>query len=1094
VLKLIIHLLITVSLISFSDQYIRINDFTGGIDTKTSQSKLKANKAVDITNMDFEVMGSLQKRKGTTINNEFPELDIAVVNTGNGKLRWVHINSIVGLGDPAYDSSDPAKNKQEAIAIVRNGFVGYYPVIDFKNILDEILEEEISYAYWYGSINDEISSTNESIVFYLLSQNITISSINWNTIDTSLIDTTVSANLKTSGLLQYYDFTDMFNKMITKNLSLATVLFNDIKDDFDAKYIYNNIYSLDKKLYVELSSELVNVDDIQNNVYMFDSKIQINDGINKEANVKQYTNIDDDSFLFGSDTDWLFSGYTNDFYNLGYNEPKEIAELTVLAVSGNLSGTYSYLVTYEYENEFESNPNGISSINLTITTYNFNNLIYFQENDGVYYFMQQEPDNSVFMFSMDSDNNIIKQSYLFNKNIIVKKGIIDGNYLYLLVEENDENKLFKISLIDLGIINTLSKDNIYSDGYIDLTSEVSGWGTSRTFTSRYNVTQVKMKDFAILNNEIYIMVSMILTEPNPNSECISVGNGHYICITWPNVLTRIEINNYSYNLSFNNIKTFFNYYNINPFFNLAITSTTANILMLCPEAVPNSVTMKIYEDTIGGTSKTVSGLYNVGIPGADFSLLGIDINNEPTFYSSSQQVSWTTPSATNIVNHYKIHPGTDDYIYGVKLNIPQRLNQQLTTETALTENYYIANSLVNINDQQIIVNIPTSNSSRVTARNIYRQRNNEGYYFLTRIPDNTTTTYNDNIPDVQLSTVPIAVDNNIPPDAIDSAYNVARQFYLTSTGRVYYSKIGKPESVPLLNYIDVNRNVNDKPVRIVEFFSGLVIFFKNSIWYIDLSQSNILTWFPRELNVDFGCKYPFSIIEGKLSNQQIGLFYFGSDNSVRVLNGVGKEQIQQFDNIYTDKLSLSIENELKNITDGENDIYSAYYDYKYYLSIPSIQTVYVWDSRLNAWTKFHYPAKFKYIGMVDDKLLAGNYSDHVLYQLEDSDSTTDFGNEISYNYKSKVFADDFEFIKDYSRIYIRGEQFEEGFVSYNLICNSDDFTRNNVVRTSITSNAIETTRVRRTPGSGGRDLQIEVSGTPNIRIDNISVQYKLNNE
>jgi hypothetical protein len=170
-------------------------------------------------------------------------------------------------------------------------------------------------------------------------------------------------------------------------------------------------------------------------------------------------------------------------------------------------------------------------------------------------------------------------------------------------------------------------------------------------------------------------------------------------------------------------------------------------------------------------------------------------------------------------------------------------------------------------------------------------------------------------------------------------------------------------------------------------------------------------WIPRKLNTDFGCPFPNSIVKGKLPNQQIGVFYMAEDRTVRVLTGIGSDQIQLFDNIYTDKLSLGLESTLKADDTDESDVYFTFYDYKLYVSLKN--KLLIWDSQAGGeWTKYSLPIAQKYIGVVDRDLNISASKD--LYSLGYEDYNV---NNLIKNGTFSSTADWTIYTQDGSRLY-----------------------------------------------------------------------------
>jgi hypothetical protein len=315
---------------------------------------------------------------------------------------------------------------------------------------------------------------------------------------------------------------------------------------------------------------------------------------------------------------------------------------------------------------------------------------------------------------------------------------------------------------------------------------------------------------------------------------------------------------------------------------------------------------------------------------------------------------------------------------------------------------------------------------------------------------------------------------------------VARQFYLTSEGIIWYSKIGKYESVPAFNYIPIRTESGDSPVRIIDHFGGLLVFFEQSIWYIDLQSADPIYWVPRKLNADFGSPYIFSITKGKLPNQQVGIFYLAEDKSVRVLTGVGSDQVQLFDNIYTDRLSMPIEVSLMADETDPDDIYMTFFEYKLYLSISG--NVFVWDSQLGEWTKYDYPVNQTYIGFVDDQLAIASGNVLMVEGEEFYDSLISSNVDISWNYTTQIFADKYELYSDFDKLWIRGEQESDAPIVISFNCNGNDSSYSDYVNATLTGDATINTDEHGLLGAGGRDIQLNISGEDYIRVDDLSIR------
>jgi len=130
--------------------------------------------------------------------------------------------------------------------------------------------------------------------------------------------------------------------------------------------------------------------------------------------------------------------------------------------------------------------------------------------------------------------------------------------------------------------------------------------------------------------------------------------------------------------------------------------------------------------------------------------------------------------------------------------------------------------------------IPTGNS-RVTARKLYRTiKDGDEFFLLTTINDNTTTTYEDNIPDSGVGAT-MDEDNFEPPVSKYVISHKGRVWYAgnpDSPSTVYYSKALHPESVTEYATWDIGKDDGDIIIGFAVNLGSLVIFKKYSTWVL----------------------------------------------------------------------------------------------------------------------------------------------------------------------------------------------------------------------------------------------------------------------
>lgn len=684
-----------------------------------------------------------------------------------------------------------------------------------------------------------------------------------------------------------------------------------------------------------------NINDRAVNNMIYDNSIEYK-GFIGSYNVSQYTNIGDDIYFFGNDM-VVWKDNLSLYTQIGANQPNDLDGEIIISEDGKLSGTYNYAITYVYDDK-ESNPYYLRS---EITeNYNLNNAFFAVGVTPNRFFMKSES-RRLFGYS-DSNRKLLLNNYYssFTKYLKYEEGSV------LMADFNDN--FYKINP------TTIKIDNTYS---FSLQAEYPDYALSRTDWSPstgliYNSKYIAGSTIFMDRNDIYIVVVLATNyrgRYRPPGSSITYKEAYLTDVT----IECVKITNYTtkekiFSQSFGTLGDIYYY------------------------PSPGSIRGTYVE------SDVVYFLYGTSLyRSSDFSS-----QNKSSFFSSGSFhdyliggsrylgqkniFNWTTNIEVPVNNNNQyIQMSIDsDRGYILSQNLVDIYNIDTVTPTInfITSDSWsltLDNTALFPLNQKVLLTLPTLDAL-ATGINLYRQWNGTGYYFLDNIVAGNTE-YIDNIGSLEQSVVPMEIDNNSPPPAIDSEYIVARQFYLAPDGVVWYSKINRFESVPESNYIRIRSEADDRPQRIIEHFGGLLVFFQKSIWYIDLQSADPILWIPRKLNTDFGCPFPMTIIKGKLPNQQIGVFYMAEDRSIRVLTGVGSDGIQLFDNIYTDKLSLPIDDILKADITQLNEVYLTFYDYKLYVSLEN--NLLVWDAQFGGeWTKYNLPINQKYIGVVDGEL------------------------------------------------------------------------------------------------------------------------------
>lgn len=118
----------------------------------------------------------------------------------------------------------------------------------------------------------------------------------------------------------------------------------------------------------------------------------------------------------------------------------------------------------------------------------------------------------------------------------------------------------------------------------------------------------------------------------------------------------------------------------------------------------------------------------------------------------------------------------------------------------------------------------------VTARKIYRDNNDDLFYLIGVVANNTATTYTDTI---KIPTFSIPTDNSLPPDFTLINLYLDRLFLAGVPGDpyfIFYSEPGLPDIYPSFNYIPCNQE--DPITGMVVYLDRLVVFNRRSMGQI----------------------------------------------------------------------------------------------------------------------------------------------------------------------------------------------------------------------------------------------------------------------
>lgn len=141
-----------------------------------------------------------------------------------------------------------------------------------------------------------------------------------------------------------------------------------------------------------------------------------------------------------------------------------------------------------------------------------------------------------------------------------------------------------------------------------------------------------------------------------------------------------------------------------------------------------------------------------------------------------------------------------------------------------------SNTLTVTNKQVTLTNIPVSSDPQVTARRIYRTlAGGTIYKFVGQIPDNTTTTFTDNVADSALG-ADIPIDKDPPPAGKIAEVFKNRVWMAGVPGfprRLFFSEYFEPEAWPPTFYVDLPLDQGDEITGLKVLGEVLVVYGHN---------------------------------------------------------------------------------------------------------------------------------------------------------------------------------------------------------------------------------------------------------------------------
>jgi hypothetical protein len=163
--------------------------------------------------------------------------------------------------------------------------------------------------------------------------------------------------------------------------------------------------------------------------------------------------------------------------------------------------------------------------------------------------------------------------------------------------------------------------------------------------------------------------------------------------------------------------------------------------------------------------------------------------------------------------------------------------------------------------QGYLTGIPTAPQSHgVNSRRIYRTVTSGSTFLLAgTIADNTTTTYNDNADDDELTTT-APTDNGEPPNYDIVEYHQNRIWCNDADNEnyIWYSDLNEPYTFQTTSFFRVGDAAADLVTGMYVHQNNVYVFCENSIWVIYMPDTTPGNWNLIRVTSSFGSKSPFA--------------------------------------------------------------------------------------------------------------------------------------------------------------------------------------------------------------------------------------------
>jgi hypothetical protein len=216
-----------------------------------------------------------------------------------------------------------------------------------------------------------------------------------------------------------------------------------------------------------------------------------------------------------------------------------------------------------------------------------------------------------------------------------------------------------------------------------------------------------------------------------------------------------------------------------------------------------------------------------------------------------------TTTMTVASNGAGLLTASGEYRYGVTFRNSNLVESDLSPLTAT----FVVSAT---SGQLRLTSIPVAPTSfGVNTRRLYRTSGTAGsttFKLLTTLGDNTTTTYDDNIPDTALGAVAPS-DNGVPPKYRVAIYLSNRLFVIDADNQnlVKYSNLNDPYTFASTNFIRVGDNTSDLAQALGILDGSLIIACEKSDTIVYMPSTDPSEWKQELARTTLGSKSPFGV-------------------------------------------------------------------------------------------------------------------------------------------------------------------------------------------------------------------------------------------